>query len=140
MSFLIDTNVVSDLRRGDRAPASLIEWFDAQPSNALFLSVVTLGEIRQGIEQLRGRDARQAAVLDRWVGGIVQFYEDRLLYIDATVAEEWGRLRAQRSVPVVDALLAATARVHRLTLVTRNVRDFKTLGVRLLNPYVAAGS
>lgn len=140
MSFLIDTNVVSDLRRGDRAPASLVEWFDAQPSSALFLSVVTLGEIRQGIEQLRGRDARQAAGLGRWLGGLVQFYEDRLLYIDGAVAEEWGRLRAQRSAPVVDALLAATARVHRLTLVTRNVRDFNALSVRLLNPYVSAGS
>jgi hypothetical protein len=98
------------------------------------LSVVTLGEIRQGNEQLRGRDARQAAALDRWLAGLVQFYEDRLLYVDGAVAEEWGRLRAARSAPVVDALLAATARVHNLVLVTRNVRDFASFQVRLLNP------
>lgn len=138
MSFLLDTNIVSDLRRGNRAPASLVEWFDAQAPRALFLSALTVGEIRQGIEQLRGRDALQAHTLDRWMEGLVQFYEDRLLYVDGAVAEEWGRLQARRSAPVVDALLAATARVHRLTVVTRNVRDFATLQVRLLNPFVPA--
>lgn len=134
MSFLLDTNVVSDLRRGARTNPALSAWFDEQPARALFLSVVSLGEIRQGIEQLRRRDTRQAVALEHWLEGIVQFYEDRLLYIDGAVAEEWGRLRAGRSAPVVDALLAATARVHRLTIVTRNVRDFASLQVRVLNP------
>ena len=135
MSFLLDTNIVSDLRRGDRADAGVVEWFDAQSPKDLFLSVVTIGEIRQGIEQLRDRDARQASGIDRWLSGLVQFYEDRLLYVDGAVAEEWGRLRATRGAPVVDSLLAATARVHRLTLVTRNLRDFTGLRVRLLNPF-----
>ena len=138
MSFLLDTNIVSDLRRGGRAHPALVEWFDAQPPRALFLSVVTLGEIRQGIEQLRERDGRQAAALDRWLTGLIQFYEDRLLDVDGEVAEEWGRLRARRSAPVVDALLAATALVHNLTLVTRNARDFAGLSVRVFNPF--AGS
>ncbi|MEO6223428.1 MAG: hypothetical protein ABIP90_09265, partial [Vicinamibacterales bacterium] len=84
---------MSELRR-PQAHAGLIEWFDAQPSNALFLSVVTTGEIRQGIEQLRSKDARQANLLDRWLNGLTQFYEDRLLYVDGSVADEWGRLRA----------------------------------------------
>jgi predicted nucleic acid-binding protein len=135
VSFLIDTNVVSDLRRGPRAHPGLAAWFEDQPPEALFLSVVTLAEIREGIERLRRRDAPQAGALDRWLTGLAQFYEDRLLYVDGTVADEWGRLRARRSVPVVDALLAATARVHRLTVVTRNVRDFSRLDVPVLNPF-----
>jgi predicted nucleic acid-binding protein len=139
VSFLLDTNVVSELRRGDRANDGLVEWFDAQAPHELFLSVVTLGEVRQGIEQLRARDGRQAHALDRWLGGLVQFYEERLLYVDGAVAVQWGRLLAARRAPVVDALLAATARVHRLTLVTRNVRDFAGLNVRVLNPFRGTG-
>ena len=134
MNFLLDTNIVSELRR-PRAHAGLIEWFDAQSAGSLFLSIVTAGEIRQGIEQLRRRDPRQATLLDRWLNGLAQFYEDRLLFVDGSVIDEWGRMRARRSVPVMDALIAATARVHGLTLVTRNVRDFAGLGVTLLNPF-----
>ena len=88
-----------------------------------------------GIEQLRPRDRRLAAALDHWLAGLVQFHEDRILYVDGDVAEEWGRLRAASRLPVVDALLAATARVHELTLVTRNVRDFPKTTVSLLNPF-----
>lgn len=135
MSFLLDTNVVSELRRGDHANAGVISWFDDQAPRALFLSVMTIGEIRQGIEQLRTRDARQAALLDRWLKGLGEFYEDRLLYLDGDVTEEWGRLRARRNAPVVDSFLAATARVHDLTLVTRNTRDFRSLDVPVLNPW-----
>ena len=133
MSFLLDTNIVSELRKGPRTHAGVLAWFDEQPARSLFLSVVTVGEIRQGIEQVRRTDPRQAASLDRWVQGLTQYYEDRLLYVDGSIAEEWGRLRAKQSVPVVDALLAATARVHDLTIVTRNVRDFRDVPVRVLN-------
>lgn len=134
MSFLLDTNVVSDLRRPPRAKSGLAAWFDAQAPEALFLSVVTIGEIRQGIEQLQRRDARQAQILNGWLLDLTRLYSDRLLAIDAAVADEWGRLRAIRSVPVVDAFLAATARVHGLTLVTRNEPDFAGLGVTTVNP------
>ena len=137
MSFLLDTNVVSELRRGDAANAGVLSWVDDQASRDLFLSVVTLGEIVQGIEQLRRRDARQAALLDRWRSGLVQFYEDRLIYIDGDIAEEWGRLGGRRATPVIDRLLAATARVHDLTLVTRNTRDFRGYGLRVLNPWTS---
>lgn len=137
MTFLLDTNVVSELRRGSRADSGVTDWFDARTPDELSLSVITVGEIRQGIEQLRRCKPAQAEALDRWVHGLVQFYEDRLLYVDGDVAEEWGRLRASRTLPVVDALLAATARVHKLTLVTRNVRDFAGTGVRLVNPFTA---
>jgi len=135
VSFLLDTNIVSELRRGERANAGVVEWFDEQSPRELFLSVLTVGEMRQGIDELRGRNSAQATLLDRWVTGLVQFYEDRLLYVDGDVAEEWGRLRVRRRSPVVDGLLAATARVHKLTLVTRNERDFKALPVRVLNPF-----
>jgi predicted nucleic acid-binding protein len=135
VSYLLDTNVVSELRRGSGANAGVAEWFDGQSARELYLSVVTIGEIRQGIEQIRSRDGRQAVALDKWLTGLIQFYEDRVLYIDGDVAEEWGRLRARRSTPVIDGLLAATARVHDLTLITRNVRDFRGLDMRVVNPW-----
>ena len=135
MTFLLDTNVVSDLRRATTPRhARLRAWVDAQVPEALGLSVVTLGEIRQGIDQLRRRDPTQAHILGRWLDDLSVFYADRLLPVDLAVANEWGRLRALRSVPVVDALIAATARVHRLTLVTRNVKDVAGLGVETLDP------
>ena len=135
MSYLLDTNVVSELRRGARANAGVVAWFDEQPASAMYLSVISLGEIRQGIVRLLQRDAARAAHLNRWVAGLVQFYEDRLLYIDGTVADEWGRLMSRRSVPVVDALIAATARVHRMTVVTGNARDFSSFEVLVLDPF-----
>jgi predicted nucleic acid-binding protein len=134
VSFLLDTNIVSELRRGTRTEPGLLAWFDEQPARSLFMSVLTVGEIRQGIEQLRRKDPGQAGLLDRWLYGLTQYYEDRMLYVDGAIVEEWGRLRARRALPVVDALLAATARVHDLTLVTRNVRDFRATAVRVLNP------
>lgn len=88
MTFLLDTNVVSELRRGAGANTGVVEWFDERSPDELCLSVVTIGEIRQGIEQLRGRSGPQALALDRWLTGLVQFYEDRLLYVDGDVADE----------------------------------------------------
>lgn len=134
MSFLLDTNVISDLRRAGARSGRLRAWFEAQPAETLFLSVVTLGEVRQGIEQVRRRDRAQADRLGRWLDDLGRHYADRVLPVDRAVADEWGRLRAIRSVPVMDALIAATARVHGLTLVTRNTKDVAGLGVPLLNP------
>ena len=135
MSFLLDTNILSDLRRPTLAHAPLLAWFTEQVPDALYLSVITLGEIRQGLEQLRRRDLRRFQILGRWLDDLTRLYGDRLLPIDGPVADEWGRLRAIRTLPVVDALLAATARVHDLTLVTRNEKDFDNLGVTILNPF-----
>ena len=134
MTYLLDTNVVSDLRRAVPRQARLRAWFDAQAPDALGLSVVTIGEIRQGIEHVRRRDPAQAHVLSRWLDDLGRFYADRLLPVDQEVANEWGRLRALRSVPVIDALIAATARVHGLMLVTRNAKDVAGLGVDTLDP------
>ena len=115
MKYLLDTNVLSDLRRQGRS-RRLREWFNAQRPEDLYVSVVTLGEIRQGIEQLRRRDRLQADHLNRWLAALSRHYADRVLPVDEATADEWGRLRALRSVPVVDSLIAATARVRDLTL------------------------
>ena len=134
MTFLLDTNILSDLRRTTTRQGRLRTWFDAQTPDALGLSVVTIGEIRQGIEQVRRRDPTQAHVLGVWLDDLSRLYADRLLPVDQDVANEWGRLRALRSVPVLDALIAATARVNGLTLVTRNEKDVAGLGVVTFDP------
>ena len=133
--YLLDTNLVSELRKGARANPGVRSWFDAVPDNAAFLSVVTLGELREGVERLRRRDQATAQHLDQWLAGLSRHFADRLLPIDAAVADRWGRLRSGRSLPVIDSLLAATARVHGLTLVTRNEHDFEKLEVPVLNPF-----
>ncbi|MGH3831724.1 MAG: type II toxin-antitoxin system VapC family toxin [Pseudonocardiaceae bacterium] len=138
MSFLLDTNVLSELRK--RAPdAGVAAWFDSVDSGQLYLSVLTVGEIRQGICRLHRRDQAQAAVFDRWLAGVVRTYSDRVVPVTAAVAQEWGRLNVPDPVPVVDGLLAATAKVHDWTLVTRNIGDVDGTGARLLNPFTGAG-
>ena len=98
MSFLLDTNILSDLRRPTLAHAPLLAWFTEQVPDALYLSVITLGEIRQGIEQLRRRDLRRFQILGRWLDDLTRLYGDRLLPIDGPGADEWGRLRARKPV------------------------------------------
>ncbi|MBV9013480.1 MAG: type II toxin-antitoxin system VapC family toxin [Pseudonocardiales bacterium] len=137
MSFLLDTNVLSEMRR-PVPNAGVAAWFDSVESRQLYLSVLTLGEIRQGICRLQRRDQAQAAVFGRWLGGLLHAYSDRVVPITAEVAEEWGRLNVPDPVPVVDGLLAATAKVHGWTLVTRNISDVANTGARLLNPFTGA--
>lgn len=135
MSFLVDTNVISELRKGPRANARVSGWFRSVDSAALYLSVLVIGELRQGVERLRRRDAPAAAKLDRWLHELVERHADRTLPVDAAVADRWGQLNAPDPLPAVDGLLAATALVHSLTLVTRNVRDVRNTGVRHLDPF-----
>jgi predicted nucleic acid-binding protein len=134
VSYLLDTNVLSELRKPQGNP-NVRAWFEGVYSDALFLSVLVLGEIRQGVERLRRRDEAQAAVFEHWLNGLGRHYGERILPIDAAVAERWGRLNASDPLPVIDGLLAATAAVHSLTLVTRNTRDVQRSGVPLLNPF-----
>lgn len=133
MRCLLDTNVVSEVRK-PRPHPGLLAWFEAQESEHLFVSVLTLGEIREGVERLRTREPARARILALWLDDLAHLYGDRVLAVDSRVADECGRLRALRSLPVVDALLAATARVHGLTLVTRNDRDFRGLNLDVLDP------
>lgn len=135
MTWLVDTNVISEVRKGRRCHHAVAAWWAGVEERDLFLSVLALGEIRRGIEALRPRDPARAAAIDAWLADLVAAFGTRILGIDARVADRWGRLAAARSVPVIDALMAATADVQGLTLVTRNARDVEGLGVRVLDPF-----
>jgi predicted nucleic acid-binding protein len=140
VAFLLDTNVVSELRRR-RPDAHLLAWHRGQAEAVVFISSLVVGEIRQGIERLRTRDAVQAEALDRWLAGLVVGYRERILPVTADVAQEWGRLNAlPQPPPIVDGLMAATAKVHGLTFVTRNVRDVADTGVPVVDPFRPARS
>ena len=134
MSFLLDTNVVSEIRKKAPDPG-VSSWFASVPADKLFLSVLVAGEIRQGIERLVRRDPAQAEVYEHWLSQLVGGYGDRLVPITVRIAEEWGRLNVPDPMPVVDGLMVATALVHDWTLVTRNVSDVRSTGVRLLDPF-----
>ena len=135
MTFLLDTNVVSELRKGERCDPNVSAWYAGVEETGIFLSVLVLGEMRRGIERIRRRDPQQTVVLERWLDEIVLRFAGRILPIDEMTAEAWGRTYYVRNAPVVDGLLAATAIVHGLTLVTRNVSDVRGLGARVLNPF-----
>ncbi|KAF0284618.1 type II toxin-antitoxin system VapC family toxin [Spiribacter roseus] len=138
MSYLIDTNVISELRRRTPAPA-VQSWFGERDSRSLCLSVLTIGEIRKGAEKIADRHRQQE--IFEWLDNDVRlFFADRILTIDEAVAERWGRLAAaaKRPLPVIDSLLAATALTHDLCLVTRNVSDFALPGLDVFNPWAAA--
>jgi hypothetical protein len=132
---LLDTNIVSELRKGDRADSGLMEWFEAEPEEGMFLSVITLGEIRKGIELLRRRDSSQAHGLELWLGRLKKQFAGKLLPITPAISDQWGRMQALRPLPIVDCLLGATAIEHELTLVTRNEADFTGLGLGVRNPF-----
>jgi predicted nucleic acid-binding protein len=137
VKFLLDTNVVSELRKGPRIDRNVGAWFAGLGANELFLSVLVIGEIRRGIERIRRRDPKSAQALDRWLSGLSAGFEDRILPVDRRVAEEWGRMNVPNPLPVLDALMAATAKVHGLVLATRNVKDVASTGVTTVNPFVA---
>jgi predicted nucleic acid-binding protein len=134
LSYLLDTNVISELRKGERADPSVAAWFAGLSDEEIFLSVLTIGEVRRGVESVRRRDPDSAASLDSWLARLGEAHGDRILPVDRGIAEEWGRMNVPDSLPVVDGLLAATARVLGLTLVTRNVADVQGTGVTLLDP------
>lgn len=135
MSLLRDTNVVSKLRKGARADVRVRAWFAGVDDREIYLSVLVIGELRRGIERIRGRDAAQAQSLERWLTRLTRQHADRILPVDRRVADQWGRFSSARSASPVDTLMAATAHVHDLTLVTRNVRDVVWTGVACLSPF-----
>ena len=135
MSFLIDTNIVSEIRKGSRCDPAVAAWWAGVAEDDLRVSVLVLGEIRKGVELARQRDPQKARALETWLNDLVSDFGERILPVDAAVAEEWGRMAAVRPVPAIDALLAATARTNGLTLVTRNAADVAGLDVEVLNPF-----
>ncbi|HEX3554602.1 MAG TPA: type II toxin-antitoxin system VapC family toxin [Thermoanaerobaculia bacterium] len=135
MSYLVDTNVVSELRKGRRCDPGVAAWFAEISSEELFLSVLTLGEIRKGIESIRRRDQASAEVLERWLHELAATYADRILPVDQAIADQWGRFNVPDPLSMLDSLLAATASLHGMTLVTRNLKDVERTGVDCLNPF-----
>jgi hypothetical protein len=133
--YLLDTNVLSELRKGDRCNPKVRAWLEGQVDDELFISVLALAEIRDGIERLRPRDPRQAARLERWLRDTETTFGERVLPVTARVADRWGRLRHPQPLPDFDRLLAATAAEHRLEIVTRNVGDFERSSVAVVNPW-----
>jgi predicted nucleic acid-binding protein len=136
VSFLLDTNVVSETRRKAPDP-KVVAWVSQADPSDLFISAMTLGEIAKGVALRAKQSQAQAVGLEQWLAETRTEYANRIIAIDADIAEAWGRLDAKRNLPVVDGLLAATALVRGMTLVTRNVRDVAGAGITLLNPWNA---
>ena len=133
--YLLDTNVVSELRK-PRPHGAVMAWLRAQDQRDLYISAVTLGELQAGIEITREQDTAKATEIEAWVDRLSELWN--VLPVDAVTFRVWAKLMHRRSDDLIeDAMIAATARVHGLQVVTRNVKDFKDFGVSLLNPYTA---
>jgi toxin FitB len=134
LEYLLDTNVLSETRK-KRADAGVIAFLQAAEASSLYVSVLTLGELRKGVAKKMREDEYEAKKLAGWVDGLEYSFADRILGIDAATARLWGNWSSKRPRPVVDTLLAATAALRELTLVTRNIRDVRGIPVKLLNPW-----
>ena len=136
--FLIDTNVVSETRKGANANRGVIAFWNSARAEDIYLSVQTIGELRRGVEIIRARgDVRQADLLAAWLELVVQRYADYVLEFDLECAQVWGRLMAPDPAHPIDKQIAAIALMHDLTIVTRNTADFSGSGARLLDPFTA---
>jgi hypothetical protein len=134
VTYLLDTNVVSEIRR-PRPHVGVQQWVESRAAEDMYLSVLVLGELRLGVERLRPRDPGQSESLERWLVSLEGRFADRVLAIDEPIAHAWGRLGAADPLPPVDGLLAATALVHGLTVVTRDTAPFERIGVPCLDPW-----
>jgi toxin FitB len=136
VGYLLDTNVISESRKRDGS-ARVKSWVSEALGPTLYISVLTIGEIRCGIELRRRRDQRQALVLERWLARLYESFYDRIVPVTPEIAEEWGRLNSLRPLPVVDGLLAATAKINGWSVVTRNAKDYAGIGITVINPFDA---
>lgn len=139
MRYLLDTNVLSETRR-PRGDEGVKAWISSIPADDLYLSALVIGEVRRGIERLKRRDPDQAMVYETWLDTVLLDYTDRILPVDAEIADEWGRMSVPDPVPIVDGLMAATAKVRGMTFVTRNIADVERTGVALLDPFSGGAS
>jgi len=134
--YLLDTNILSEIRRARQTPTSKISvWWETMKTEPVFLSVLVLGEVRKGIDLLSRRDPVTALVFERWLKETREAFAGKVLDVNLDTALRWGMLCAIRPLPQVDGLIAATALIHDLTLVTRNIDDFRGLGLRVFNPF-----
>jgi predicted nucleic acid-binding protein len=135
MAWLLDTNILSELRKGPRCHPGVRLWFDSADERDLHTSVLVIGEIRRGVERLRRTDGVAARKLEQWAEITEEMFGPRLLPITAEICEDWARFDPSQRLPDIDGLIAATALHHHLTLVTRNVADFERSGVAIFNPF-----
>jgi len=136
--YLVDTDVISEARKRDRCNPGVRAFFDRarEEGTELYLSVVTVGELRQGVERIRYRgDNSQAHKLERWLRQLTELYADRILALDEEIAHVWGRLRVPNPENPLEKQIAATALIHDLAVVSRNVAHFSPTGVRIINPF-----
>ena len=134
--YLLDTNVISELRKGARADAGVLAFFAALDPQHIHLAVQTMGELRRGLENIRGRgDHTQATRLESWLDDVTTGYADRILDFDLDCAQVWGKLMSPNPQHPIDKQIAAIALINDLTVVTRNTADFAATGVKLLNPF-----
>jgi len=138
VSYLIDTNIIFEVRKGVRCDPHVSAWYASVADEDLFLSTLVLGEIRKGVELARPRDLGKAKAIERWLENVEAAFHGRVLGIDSAVSDQWGRMSAIRPLPAIDGLLAATALTNGLTLVTRNDRDVAGLGATVFNPFKRA--
>lgn len=138
LMYLIDTNVISEIRKGDNANLGVRQFFNTviTQNSRVYLSAITIGELRRGVDLILHRgDSLQGKLLENWLISILQHYQSNILGIDGDIAQLWGKLRVPDAQHPLDKLIAATALTYDLTVVTRNVKDFEHTGVRLLNPF-----
>ncbi len=133
--YLLDTNVISELRHPLRRK-NVEQLIRKQPAHTLYLSVLTVGELQRGLSKLKRKEGVRSAKLAWWIDDIISSFGDRILPVDLRISTTWAGISAARTLPAIDALLAATAIVHGLTLVTRNTRDVEDTGASLLNPWL----
>ncbi|PAW67782.1 MAG: hypothetical protein B9S38_11915 [Verrucomicrobiia bacterium Tous-C4TDCM] len=133
--YLLDTNVVSALRRPKVFP-QVARWVRSLPDDCMWVSVISMGEVRNGIERKLRSDLEQGRVLESWYETLQPFYGDKILPVDLEIAERWGQLAIRQPLAIADGLIAASALVHDLTLATRNTSDFEPHGVRVVNPFL----
>lgn len=134
-SFLLDTNVISELRKGPRAHRRVAGWDLATASAARFTSVIAIGELRKGAHAVARTDDQKGAAISRWIDRVLASFEDRILPVGISEIEIWAKLMVPRTRPPLDTLIAATALANGLTLVTRNIRDFDGMSVALVDPW-----
>lgn len=135
MDYLIDTDIISEVRKGPDCHSRVAAWYQSLNDESIYLSVLVLGEIRQRIERARPKDPPRARALENWLSTLRRSFADHILPIDDAVADEWGRMSAKRPLSTIDALMAATAKVHGMTLATRNTAEVAVLDADVLNPF-----